>query len=99
MRYSVEYSPETEEHFQFLTARQQSTILDTVDRHLGDQPLVETRNRKPMQPNPIAPWELRIGTLRVYYDVEDAPEPKVLIRAVGVKLRNQVRIGGEEIAL
>ena len=99
MPYTIEYSPETEEHFRFLTTRQQSTILDTVDRQLTYQPLVETRNRKPMRPNPVAPWELRIGTLRIYYDVEDAPEPKVLIRAVGVKLRNRVRIGREEIAL
>jgi len=52
-----------------------------------------------MRPNPIAPWELRIGALRVYYDVEDTPEPKVLIRAVGIKERNQVFIGGEEIEL
>ncbi len=52
-----------------------------------------------MRPNPIAPWELRIGDLRVYYDVEDTPEPKVRIRAVGVKERNRVLIGNEEIEL
>ena len=52
-----------------------------------------------MRPNPIAPWELRLGDLRVYYDVEDDPEPKVLIRAVGLKERNRVLIGNEEIEL
>jgi hypothetical protein len=52
-----------------------------------------------MRPNPLAPWELRIGALRVYYDVEDAPQPKVFIRAVGIKERNRVRIAGEIIAL
>ncbi len=52
-----------------------------------------------MRPNPIAPWELRIGTLRVYYDVIDEPEATVFIRAVGIKIRNIVRIGGEEIQL
>ena len=52
-----------------------------------------------MRPNPVAPWELRIDNLRVYYDVEDEPEPVVYIRAVGVKLRNQVRIGREVIEL
>jgi len=99
MPYEIEYSPETEEHFRSLTARQQSIILDTVDQQLTHQPQLETRNRKPMRPNLVAPWELRIGTLRVYYDIEDAPEPKVLIRAIGVKLRNRVRIGREEIEL
>ena len=82
-----------------MTARQQAIILDTVDRQLTHQPTVETKNRRPMRPNPVAPWELRIGTLRVYYDVEDAPEPVVYIRAVAIKQRNRVLIGGEVIEL
>jgi hypothetical protein len=70
-----------------------------VDEQLVYQPTVETRNRKPMRPNPLAPWELRIGNLRVYYDVELEPEPVVFIRAVGIKQRNRVRIGSEVIDL
>lgn len=31
------------------------------------QPTVETKNRKPMRPNPLAPWELHVGGFRVYY--------------------------------
>ena len=93
------YSPDAEDHLRFLTARQQAIVLDTVDEQLMHQPAVETRNRKPMRPNPLAPWELRIGALRVYYDVEDAPQPRVYIRVVGIKERNRVRIAGEIIAL
>jgi hypothetical protein len=76
-------------------------VFDAVDQQLAYQPLVETRNRKPMRPNPVAPWELRIGNLRVYYDVDAAelPEPIVRIRAVGIKYRNRVMIGGEAIEL
>lgn len=99
MAYTIEYSPETIDHFRALTARQRVTILDSVDVQLTHEPTVETRNRKPMRPNPLAPWELRIGDLRVYYDVEDVPEPKVYIRAIGIKERNRVRIGGKEIEL
>ncbi|HZY09996.1 MAG TPA: type II toxin-antitoxin system RelE/ParE family toxin [Bacteroidota bacterium] len=80
-----------------LTARQQSIVLDTIEGQLRNEPTVETRNRKPMRPNPIAPWELRIGNLRVYYDV--GMKPVVFIRAVGIKERNQVRIGKEVINL
>ena len=94
MPYSIEYSPDAEDHLRFLTARQQAIVLDTVDEQLSHQPMVETRNRKPMRPHPLAPWELRIGTLRVSYDVEDTPEPKVYIRAVGITERNRVRIAG-----
>ena len=52
-----------------------------------------------MRPNPVAPWQLRVGTLRVYYDVEEKPETVVYIRAVGIKARGRVSIGGEEIEL
>jgi len=90
---------ETEEHLRVLTAREQSTVLDSVEEQLEHQPTVETRNRKPMRPNPVAPWELRIGDHRVYYDVRDEPERIVYIRAVGIKERNRVRIGKEVILL
>ncbi len=99
MAYTIEYSPETDAHLRVLTARQRTVIFDTVERQLADQPTAETRNRKPMRPNPLAPWELRIGTLRVYYEVAETPEPMVFIRAVGIKYRNRVVIGNEEIAL
>jgi mRNA-degrading endonuclease RelE of RelBE toxin-antitoxin system len=99
LSHQIEYSPDAEDHLKALTARQQAIVLDAVDKQLKYQPTVETRNRKPMRPNPIAPWELRIGNLRVYYDVEEEPEPVVYIRAVGVKERNQVRIGKEVIEL
>ena len=69
-------------------------MLDSVDEQLQYQPTVETRNRKPMRPNPIAPWELRIGDLRVYYEV-DVAESFVRVLTVGVKQRNVVRIGRE----
>ena len=52
-----------------------------------------------MRPNPVAPWELRIGNLRVYFDVEEEPEPVVFVRAVGIKVRNRVRIGSDVIDL
>jgi mRNA-degrading endonuclease RelE of RelBE toxin-antitoxin system len=96
--YRIEYSPEAEEHLRVLTARQRATVLDSVDEQLMYEPMVETKNRKPMRPNPLAPWELRIGKLRVYYDVEE-PAPVVNIRAVGIKDRHRVRIGKEVIEL
>ncbi len=82
-----------------LTARQRAVVLDGVDQQLAQQPTVQTRNRKPMRPNPFGAWELRIANLRVYYTVQTAPEFIVLIRAVGVKIRNRVRIGKEIVQL
>jgi len=97
--YRIEYSPDAEDHLWALTARERSIVLDTVEEQLVHEPTLETKNRKPMRPNPLAPWELRIGPLRVYYDVQEEPEQVVKIRAVGIKARSEVRIGGEVIEL
>ncbi len=99
MPYRIDYSPDAEDHMRVLTARQKAMVLDAVDEQLVYQPTMETKSRKPMRPNPVAPWELRISNLRVYYDVEEDPEPLVYIRAVGVKEGNRVRIGREVIDL
>jgi mRNA-degrading endonuclease RelE of RelBE toxin-antitoxin system len=97
--YRIDYSPASEEHLRALTARQRATVFDSVDEQLGDQPAVETRNRKPMRPNPLAPWELRIGDLRVCDDIPEEPEHVVTVVAIGIKDRNCIRIGGEEVEL
>ena len=82
-----------------LTARERVMVLDAVEEQLGIEPTVETRNRKPMRSNPLAAWELRVEHLRVYSDVEGGIDPTVVVLAVGVKEREQVRIGGEVIEL
>jgi mRNA-degrading endonuclease RelE of RelBE toxin-antitoxin system len=97
--YRIEYADEAEKQLKALSARDATTVLDTVPRQLGHEPTVQTRNRKPLRANPIAPWELRIGRLRVYFDVEEEPERVVTVQAVGVKDRNRVLIGGEEVDL
>jgi mRNA-degrading endonuclease RelE of RelBE toxin-antitoxin system len=96
--YQIEYSPETRDHLRALTTRQQAIVLDAVDEQLAHQPSIETRNRKPMRPNPLAPWELRIGDMRVYYDIDKAAGI-VYVRAVGIKEHNCVKIGGKVIEL
>ena len=92
MPYRIVYVPEARQHLRALTARQRSMVFDQVDAQLIDVPEVETKNRKRLRPNPVAPWELRIGALRVYYDVRD-PEV-VFILAVGMKRGNRVFIAG-----
>ena len=52
-----------------------------------------------MEANSLATWELRVDNLRVYYNVEGDNIYIVYIQAVGVKIRNRVRIGKEEIEL
>ena len=74
-------------------------MLDGVARYLSVNPTVETRKRKRMRPNLLAPWELRLGNLRVYFDIRGEPEPVVEILGLGVKDRNRVQIGKNTIEL
>jgi mRNA-degrading endonuclease RelE of RelBE toxin-antitoxin system len=97
--YAVEFALSVERHFRALTVRERSTVLGAIDRQLVHEPLNETRHRKPLRPNPIAPWELRVGQLRVFYEVAGAENAVVRILAVGRKRRNVLMIGGKEIRL
>jgi mRNA-degrading endonuclease RelE of RelBE toxin-antitoxin system len=99
VRYRIEYSPDAETHMRALAARQRAIVLAGVERRLSHEPTRETKNRKRMRPNLLAPWELRLGDLRVYYDVAVDPSPAVYVRAVGAKEGSQVRIGKETIKL
>ena len=68
-----------------LSPRQRSVVFTGVDQQLMHEPTVETRNRKQMRDNPLASWELRLGDLRIYYDVEEQPEQLVKIAVIGIK--------------
>lgn len=97
MPYRIEYVQTAIDHLRYLTARERSIVLTGVEQQLTHEPTVETRNRKQMRANPLASWELRLGDLRVYYDVEEKLEQLVKIAAVGIKDGNEVIIGRERI--
>jgi len=83
-----------------LTARQRSAVLSAIEIQLTHQPTTQSRNRKPMDPDKrfyVAPWELRVRDLRVYYAVSETPQRVVVVMAVGVKVRERVLIAGKAI--
>jgi mRNA-degrading endonuclease RelE of RelBE toxin-antitoxin system len=94
--YEIRFVASAKRQLHGLTLRERTGIVTAIEEQLSHEPLVETRNRKKLRPNPIAPWELRIGRARVFYDVEAA---KVTILAIGRKERNKLYIEGEEIQL
>ena len=96
--YTIEYTVEAWKHLAAIRAHERSAVTAAVDAQLLWQPNVPTRNRKPMRPNSLSGWEMRVGNLRVYYDVLDV-ERKVLIVAIGRKQGDRITIGGEEIEL
>lgn len=69
MPFEIVFAESVLGQMQALTARDRAIVLEAIERQLTFEPLTETRNRKPRRSNPIAPWELRVGTLRVFYQV------------------------------
>lgn len=98
MPYDIQFAEVVAEHLTFLSAGEQSRVFAAIEEQLLHEPLKETRNRKPLRPNPLAPWELRVGNLRVFYDVVSDP-PEVNIVAIGKKQGSILRIAGQEFKL
>jgi mRNA-degrading endonuclease RelE of RelBE toxin-antitoxin system len=97
--YRIRFAESAAEHFAQLTARQQATVLDAVKVQLRYEPLRETRKRKQLRPNPLAPWELRVGELRVFYEVDVREADLVNILALGIKRGNRLIIAGKEMRI
>jgi mRNA-degrading endonuclease RelE of RelBE toxin-antitoxin system len=98
MAFELRWTPDARDHLAALPAHQRAMVIDEADMQLKDRPDQTTRRRKLLRENPLATWELRIGELRVFYNI-DIVNSLVEIVAVGVKDRNRLLIGGEEIEL
>ena len=99
--FTLVYAEEIKRHLRPINAKYHSLISDEIKDQLTFEPDVETRNRKPLQ-RPVAfgaEWELRLGpdnSFRAFYQV-DLESHIVRIVAIGVKERNRLWIGGEEV--
>lgn len=98
MPFQIEYTQAARDQLLALAATDRGRIVDSVSLQLRDEPLVETRNRKLLRPNPIARWELRVGDFRVFYEV-DLKDGTVEVLAVGIKTHDVLNIGGEQVEL
>ena len=101
--FTIVYAPQTKSHLKAIECKYYTLIRDTIEAQLQFEPLIETRNRKPLT-RPVefgAHWELRFGPdnrFRVIYEVNEM-DGEVNVIAIGVKRRNKMFISGEEIEL
>ena len=98
MPFEIRFASSVAAQLRALSSHEQKLILDEVVKQLSHEPAVETRNRKPLRPNPVAPWELRMGDLRVLYDVA-AADQRVEIVLIGKKVREKLWVAGQEVKL
>jgi addiction module RelE/StbE family toxin len=77
---------------------EQNLIVDETEKNLLWEPIKEARNRKPLRPNELSKWELRIEKYRIFYDVDEETK-SVKIKAVGWKEHNKLYISNKEYKL
>lgn len=83
--YEIIYSLDAREDLKWLPRAAQVRVLDEVPVHLAHQPAIASRRRVAMDENPLGvAWELRLGDLRVFYDVRETPAPQVRVIRIGV---------------
>jgi hypothetical protein len=101
--FSLSFAPIVHHHLNAIDAKYDSLIRQKIQEQLTHEPNVETRNRKPVRlPAAFeAEWELRFGPanrFRVFYQINHKKR-QVRIVAIGVKDRNRLLVGGEEVTL
>ena len=97
MRYVVEFTPTARGDYQYLRTYEQRIVLEGARRYLELDADVESKKRKRLGKNELAPWELKLGRLRVFYRFEAQGLVKVV--AVGFKIHNELYIRGRKVDL
>ena len=93
MSYNIVMTEDAERQFRALSAREQRILEAAVLSRLIQQPTTTSKAIKQLRPNPFAEFELRVGDLRVLYNVD---QDEVLVLLVGRKAGNRLIVEGEE---
>ena len=101
--FDIIYAPEVRQHLKMIERKYYSLIRSAIETQLWFEPDVETRNRKPLKRPTVfeADWELRFGPgnqFRLFYEV-NREQGEVYILAIGVKRRDRLFVGRDEVQL
>jgi mRNA-degrading endonuclease RelE of RelBE toxin-antitoxin system len=97
MKFSIRLTDSAIEDLDFFRKNERRMIADGIALFLMQDASVETKRRKPLRPNRLAQWELRLGDYCVFYDFEE--DDRVKIVAVGHKEHNDLYIRGRKVEL
>src|SRR2546421_566750 len=95
MPFSIQLTPSAIDDLDYLQKRERRIVSDGIALFLKRDADVESNRRKPLRPNAISKWELRIRDYRVFYDV--AQKDLVKVVAVGRKRHNDLYIRGQKV--
>jgi mRNA-degrading endonuclease RelE of RelBE toxin-antitoxin system len=97
MLFQVILTPSAEADLDYFKRFEQRMIIDAARRYLRNDADVESQHRKKLRANPVAPWELRFGKYRVFYELVDVTTVKIM--AIGYKEHNDLFIRGRRVKL
>lgn len=97
MKFEVKLTGSADSDLDVYIAREQRIIFDAISAFLEVDADVPTKRRRQLRPNPVAPWELRIGDYRVFYEIRE--ERIVRVLAVGHKEHNVLFIRGRRVEI
>ncbi len=93
MKFRITITADAESQWRSLSARQRRLLEAAIQTRLINQPTTPTKAVKRLRPNPFAEFELRVGDLRVLYNVEGRD---VVLLLVGRKVGNKLIVEGKE---
>jgi mRNA-degrading endonuclease RelE of RelBE toxin-antitoxin system len=97
MKFQITLTPSAEEDLRHFRVHEQRIIVDAILIHLSIDAGTPSRRRRKLRPNPLAPWELRVGSYRAFYEIEGEVAVKVV--AIGSKEHNSLLIRGRVVEL
>lgn len=97
MRYRITFVPSANNDLDFFRAHEKKIIFDGILRFLEKDANIVSKRRKFLRPNPIGPWELRIGDFRIFYEISEKDLVKIL--AIGYKKHNDLLIRGKKVEI
>jgi mRNA-degrading endonuclease RelE of RelBE toxin-antitoxin system len=68
--FAIKFTESALQDLRFFKKADRNVILDAVNQQLTGDPLTPNRHRKPLRPNDLSSWEVRVGDFRVFYDVD-----------------------------
>ncbi|HEV8637812.1 MAG TPA: hypothetical protein VG370_26640 [Chloroflexota bacterium] len=99
MAYRIEVSGEAEVDLRSLRATEQRRVRAALPQYLTNEITAPSNARKALASNPFGvAWELRLGPLRAFYDVDDAAQV-VRVERVGYKRGNDLYVRGRRVDL
>lgn len=97
MKFEIRFTPGADRDLDCYDVREQRIVLEAIEKFLRVEADIQSKRRKRLRTNPLAPWELRVGDYRIFYEIRDDGLVRVL--AVGHKEHNILYIRGKRIEI